>query len=60
MFQALALAYVTLTLAGDGKGTLIKEEEGERKGVNSKKARLLGVGESDENRTQLLRLKATY
>ena len=52
--------YVTLTLAGDGKGPLIKEEVGERKGVNSKKARLLEVGESEDNRTQILRLKATY
>lgn len=60
MFQALAIVYVTLTLAGDGKGPLIKEEVGERKGVNSKKARLLEVGESEDNRTQILRLKATY
>lgn len=51
---------MTLTLAGDGKGPLIKEEVGERKGVNSKKARLLEVGESEDNRTQILRLKATY
>ena len=35
MFQALAIAYVTLTLAGDGKGPLLKEEVGERKRVNS-------------------------
>lgn len=35
MFQALAIVYVTLTLAGDGKETLLKEEVGERKGVNS-------------------------
>lgn len=61
MLQMLTIVHAALTLAGDGKGPLVKKEVKERKGVSSRKEpdcwwrRWEGKG---DGRAQL-RLKAT-